>query len=201
MKNLRTRNLAITAIFVAILLIQTFAPNIGYIRILPTLPAITTIPLTIAVYSSLLGYKKGTEFGLLWGITRLIVAYVQPGDLVSLLLFRNVFISLIPSIVAGLVPGVISKLKSKISSPIVYFLAGAFTSLANTFFVILLTTLFYFNNSKALLQALNFQNSNNSLFVILILALGFSGLVEMIFTAIATSVIVLPLKRVLERNF
>lgn len=71
MKHLQTQELAITAIFIALLLIQTFTPNIGYIRILPTLPAITTIPLTIAVYSSLMGYKQGSKLGFFWGLTRL----------------------------------------------------------------------------------------------------------------------------------
>lgn len=41
--------MTILAVFVALLIVQTFVPNVGYIRILPALPAITTIPLTIAV--------------------------------------------------------------------------------------------------------------------------------------------------------
>ncbi|MBA1393908.1 ECF transporter S component, partial [Lactobacillus sp. XV13L] len=55
MKREYTTKLAISAVFVAILILQSFVPNIGYIRILPALPAITTIPLTVAIYGSLLG--------------------------------------------------------------------------------------------------------------------------------------------------
>ena len=94
MRREETKRMAITAVFAALLIIQTFVPNIGYIRVIPALPAITTIPLTIAVYGTLMGPKAGFIFGLFWGITRLIIAYTQPGDMVSLMLFQNPVISL-----------------------------------------------------------------------------------------------------------
>lgn len=131
MRRKETTRLTITAIFAAILILQTFVPNIGYVRILPTLPAITTIPLTIAIYGSLMGAKSGLLFGLFWGITRLVVAYTQPGDMVSLMLFQNPIISLVPSIIAGWLPGLISKRMH--DKEISYILSGAVTSLANTF--------------------------------------------------------------------
>ena len=46
----KTLNLTVSAVFVAILLLEAFIPNVGYITILPGLPAITTIPLTVAVF-------------------------------------------------------------------------------------------------------------------------------------------------------
>ena len=55
MRREETKRLAITAVFAALLIIQTFVPNVGYIRIIPALPAITTIPITIAVYGTLMG--------------------------------------------------------------------------------------------------------------------------------------------------
>lgn len=60
-------NLTITAVFIALLFIQTFVPNVGYVRILPSLPAITTIPLTIAVYGTLMGPKWGIGFWISLG--------------------------------------------------------------------------------------------------------------------------------------
>ncbi len=115
MRREETKRMAITAVFAALLIIQTFVPNIGYIRIVPALPAITTIPLTIAVYGTLMGPKAGFIFGLFWGITRLIVAYTQPGDMVSLMLFQNPVISLVPSILAGYFPGIIGRYLIKIN--------------------------------------------------------------------------------------
>ena len=110
MKRKEITNMTITAIFIALLIVQTFVPNIGYVRILPALPAITTIPLTIAIYGTIMGPKWGSMFGLVWGLTRLIVAYTQPGDMVSLLLFQNPIISLVPNILAGYFPGAITKI-------------------------------------------------------------------------------------------
>lgn len=72
MKRKEITNMTITAIFIALLIVQTFVPNIGYVRILPALPAITTIPLTIAIYGTIMGPKWGSMFGLVWGLTRLI---------------------------------------------------------------------------------------------------------------------------------
>lgn len=196
MRNKETSRLTITAIFAAILILQTFVPNIGYVRILPTLPAITTIPLTITIYSSLMGPRAGTYFGVFWGLTRLVVAYTQPGDMVSLLLFQNPLISLIPSIFAGFLPGlIVKKLKQNKAS---YILAGAVASLINTILVIGLTSILFMNNSGVLLKNLG-GSSNQALIIVLIAALGLNGIIEAIFTAIVTPIIVLPLKKVFSR--
>lgn len=197
MRKKETTRLTITAIFAAILILQTFVPNIGYVRILPTLPAITTIPLTITLYSVLMGPKSGLLFGLFWGITRLIVAYTQPGDMVSLMLFQNPIISIVPSIVAGWLPGLIAK-KMKIKE-ISYILSGAVASLANTFLVLGLTTLFFMNNSATLMKYLGNTSGSSSLFIVLIAALGMNGLIEAVFTAVLTTIIGLPLQKVFQR--
>ncbi|MDF7672816.1 ECF transporter S component [Lactobacillus sp. ESL0701] len=201
MHRKETRNLAITAVFVAIFLLQTFVPNIGYIRILPTLPAITTVPLTVAVYSLLMGPKAGTLFGLFWGLLRLFQAYTQPGDIVSLMLFQNVFISIVPSILAGLFPGLIGRLfehKSGKAKELGYILAGAVTSLTNTAMVILLTSVIFMGNGK-LAASMGHFAPGTPLIVILILALGMNGLIEAIFTAVITPIIVTPMKTVMKK--
>lgn len=199
MRNKETTRLTVTAVFVAILLLQTFMPNIGYVRILPALPAITTIPLTIAIYASLMGPKSGLLFGLFWGLTRLFVAYTQPGDMVSLMLFQNPVISLLPSIVAGWLPGlIVAKMKhDKLS----FILAGLVTSLINTILVITLTSLFFMNNSATLLKYLGNTSGSRSLFVVLVAALGVNGLVEAVFTGIITPVIGIPLRKVFRRLY
>ena len=191
-------NLTITAVFIALLFIQTFVPNVGYVRILPSLPAITTIPLTIAVYGTLMGPKWGLGFGLVWGLTRLVVAYTQPGDMVSLLLFQNPVISLVPSILAGFFPGLISqKFKNRDAhiQKIGYMLSGAVASLTNT----ILTDLMFMSNSSTLTSYLGHFSQSTPLLAILVTALGFNGLVEAIFNAILVPIIVTPLNLVLKR--
>lgn len=202
MQRKETKTIAITAIFVAIFLLQTFVPNIGYIRILPTLPAVTTVPLTVAVYSLLMGPKAGTCFGLFWGFARLFQAYTQPGDIVSLMLFQNFFIALVPSVLAGLFPGLIGHFcreKKVGTQAVAYTVAGAVTSLTNTIFVILLTSLVFMGDPAKLLGHLGSFGKSTPLISALIVALGVNGLAEAIFTAIITPIIVTPLKKVLHR--
>ena len=197
MRRKETARLTITAVFVALLLLQTFVPNIGYIRIVPALPAITTIPLTIAIYSSLMGSKAGLGFGLFWGITRLFVAYTQPGDIVSLLIFQNPVISLVPSIIAGWLPGLIVKVIKR--KDIGFIFAGLVASLANTFLVILLTSLFFMNNATVLTSHLGNNTGSNTLFIILVAALGLNGILEAIFTGIVTPIVAIPLRKAFVR--
>lgn len=202
MRQKETVRLSITAIFTAILIIQTLVPNIGYVRILPTLPAVTTIPLTISIYGILMGARAGFIFGLFWGITRLVVAFTQPGDMVSLMLFQNPVISIVPSVLAGWVPALISngfKNKNTNWQRVGYILSGAATSLTNTIMVILLTSLFFMNNSATLMKYLGNTSGSGILFNVLVAALGMNGLVEAIFTGILTPIIVVPLTYVLRK--
>ena len=200
MRREETRRMTITAVFAAILIMQTFVPNIGYVRIIPALPAITTIPMTIAIYGTLMGPKAGLGLGLFWGITRLIVAYTQPGDMVSLMLFQNPVISVVPSVLAGFFPGLISKAMGKTNyAKLGYILSGAVTSLTNTIMVILLTSIFFMHDPASLLHYLGNYNSSTPLILILITALGANGVIEAIFTALVVPVIVTPLNLVLKR--
>ena len=196
MRRKETTRLTITAVFAAILLLQSFVPNIGYIRLTGALPAITTLPLTIAIYGSLMGQRAGFLFGLFWGVTRLILAYTQPGDPVSLMLFQKPLISLVPSIAAGWLPGLISAKAGE--SKWRYVLGGAATSLANTFLVIGIASLQFMNNTH-FISLLGNTTSSNSLFVILMVSLGLNGIFEAIFTAVLTPVIVIPLQKVMKR--
>lgn len=194
MRKTETTRLTITAIFVAILLLQTLVPNIGYIRLLPALPTITTIPLTVALYSCLMGSKAGVGFGIFWGLTRLFVAYTQPGDMVSLILFQNPIISLVPSIIAGWLPGLIVKLMK--GEKISFLVAGVTASLTNTFLVIGLSSLLFMNHDASLMKYLGNTSNSQSLFLVLVAALGMNGIVEASFTGLLTPVIGLPLEKV-----
>lgn len=197
MRKTETKRLTITAIFVAILLLQTLVPNIGYIRLLPALPTITTIPLTVALYSCLMGSKAGVGFGIFWGLTRLFVAYTQPGDMVSLILFQNPIISLVPSIIAGWLPGLIVKLMK--GEKISFLVAGVTASLTNTFLVIGLSSLLFMNHAASLMKYLGNTSNSQSLFLVLVAALGMNGVVEASFTGLFTPVIGLPLEKVFRK--
>lgn len=64
MKNQKARNLVISVIFFALLLLELFTLNTGNIYLLPAMPAVTIIPLIIAIYSVLLGVRAGMGLGI-----------------------------------------------------------------------------------------------------------------------------------------
>ena len=203
MTSKKVQKITIGAIFVAILIIQSFIPYLGYIRILPALPSITIIPLTIAIAGCLLGVSFGTTMGLVWGLLSLILAYTQPGDMVSLMLFQNPFIAVVPRVAAGFAGAMIAqadKDESKMQKTFVFGASGLSVSLINTLLVIGLTSLFFAHDPSALLHNLGQASSQAPLIWILLVALGMNGIVEAIFTAVVTPIIVIPLKRFLSKK-
>ncbi|TSO26537.1 ECF transporter S component [Lactobacillus sp. LL6] len=199
MRKRETINLTITAIFTAILLLQTLVPNIGYIHLLPGLPAITTVPLTVALYASLMGIKAGSLFGLFWGITRLIMAYLQPTDMVTILLFQNPLIAIVPRFFAGFIAAVVEKIMSNKNEKLAAFFTGFLTSFTNTALVIGLASLVFIHNPASLTKYLNISSSSQPLILVLIGALGINGLVEMVFTGVLTPIILPALKIVRKK--
>ncbi|MFR0585510.1 ECF transporter S component [Lactobacillus porci] len=204
-KRKQTLNVTITAVFTAILLLEAFIPNIGNITIFPGLPTITIIPLTVAVYACLMGPKAGAGFGLAWGLTSLIRAYAAPNSLVTILLFQNPVICLLPRVLAGYLAGLtVSSFKkwAKTDKGLIagYTLSGLIASIANTLLVILLSAAFYWNDPGKLLSALGQSGSGKSLLIILLAALGANGTVEALFSGIVTPLVVTPLTHRLKRR-
>lgn len=204
-KRKQTLNVTITAVFTAILLLEAFIPNIGNITIFPGLPTITIIPLTVAVYACLMGPKAGAGFGLAWGLTSLIRAYAAPNSLVTILLFQNPVICLLPRVLAGYLAGltVLSFKKwAKTDKGLIagYTLSGLIASIANTLLVILLSAAFYWNDPGKLLSALGQSGSGKSLLIVLLAALGANGTVEALFSGIVTPLVVTPLAHRLKRR-
>ena len=117
------------------------------------------------------------------------------------MLFQNPVISLVPSILAGYFPGLIGKYFDQSRyDKVSYIVSGAATSLTNTVMVIVLTSLFFMHDPASLVQHLGNYNSSSPLILILISALGLNGLLEAVFTAIVTPIIVTPLKIVLKKH-
>jgi hypothetical protein len=81
--------IAITGILAAMIIMQAYIPMVGYIRITPLWPAISTIHLTVILAGILLGVRGGAGLGAFWGCVSLIKAYTDATDPVTILLFRN----------------------------------------------------------------------------------------------------------------
>ncbi len=105
------RNIVIDALFLALILLFTYVPQIGYIQVVPTM-AITTIHLIVLIGASLFGWKKALLYGLFFGLSsclKAVTAYSSEFDL----LFVNPFISILPRVIFGLVSGLVIDLLKK----------------------------------------------------------------------------------------
>lgn len=60
--------IAITGILAAMIIMQAYIPMVGYIRITPLWPAISTIHLTVILAGILLGVRGGAGLGAFWGV-------------------------------------------------------------------------------------------------------------------------------------
>ncbi len=89
-----------TGLFIAIIVVMTFVPNLGYITI-GTL-SITTIHVPVIIGSALLGPIGGLILGFTWGLTSFIKVFVAAVSPIELALFSNPLISILPRILVGL---------------------------------------------------------------------------------------------------
>ncbi|MEJ6348754.1 ECF transporter S component [Holzapfeliella sp. He02] len=191
MKKNNVLSLTLIAVFTALILIQSYVPQFGYITVIPGLPAITTVVLTVSIAGAVLGPRMGAIIGLIWGVIAFIMAYTQPGSPVSLLLFQNPFIAIVPRILTGLVSGYAVVLLNKFNTNqfISYGVAGLLGALVNTLGVIVIAALVFMNNPEALTQYLGNTQSSQSLFFILLAVLGVNAVTEAGVSLVVTSVV------------
>jgi uncharacterized membrane protein len=113
MKHQKTLDMVMTGLFIAIIMIMTFVPNVGYINLVVIKATLLHVP--VIVGSIVLGPKKGAVLGAAFGITSIINNTFNP----SLLSFAfspfyslgdmggngfSLVISLVPRILVGIVP-------------------------------------------------------------------------------------------------
>lgn len=113
MNSKKTFNMVVTALFIAIIAVMTFVPNVGYINLIIIKATLIHVP--VIVGSIVLGPKSGAVLGGVFGLTSLIKNTIEP----SLLSFAfspfysvggiggngwSVVIALVPRILVGVVP-------------------------------------------------------------------------------------------------
>lgn len=76
-KNTNTRDMVLTALFTAIIVLMAFVPMLGYINLIVIKATLIHIPVIIG--SIVLGPKKGSFLGFIFGCTSLIINTIHPG--------------------------------------------------------------------------------------------------------------------------
>lgn len=143
MRKHKAYKLAIRAILIAIILVQSMTPFLGFIPL--GLVNVTIIHLTVIVAAIVLGPGDGALVGLIWGLGTMIRAYSAPTSPLDTMVFTNPIIAVLPRILVGYLAGIIYRsIKNKIKSQTVRMaLAAAIGSLTNTITVLGLMRLMF----------------------------------------------------------
>lgn len=180
--NPKLQKQLIAVVFVAILILQSFVPWLGYIPF-GALGNVTIVHITVIIAGILLGPLYGSIIGAVWGILSIVVTVTQPNLLTPV--FINPMVSLFPRILVGLFSALIfNGLRKRINLNwrlIVTAIAGTLT---NTGFVLLSILLFA---SNAFASALGISES--AVAVAFIASLGLNFVFEIIVAVIIVPIV------------
>ena len=135
MKRQRTFQMVLSAMFIAIIILQSFVPFLGNIPIVAL--NITIIHITVIVGGIVLGSRAGFLFGFTWGVCSLILAYTS-ANILSFMIFTNPLISILPRLLMGGLVALFYHKTTKLiaSDRLRMAVSGFLGSIMNTVFVL-----------------------------------------------------------------
>lgn len=144
MRNRHLKNMTTDAMFLAIMLIMTFVPSLGFISI-GGVVSITLLHIIVLIGAAIMGWKRGLLYGFFFGILSLLKAATSP---VSILdpYFVNPLISVLPRMTFGFLAGIsfdaIKKLKSNAMRSLLIPVASFILTIFHSVFVLTFLGLF-----------------------------------------------------------
>lgn len=166
---------AILGVLIAIILVQSMVPFLGFI---PTgFVNITIIHITVIVAAIVLGPKDGAIVGLVWGLGTMIRAFTSPTSIIDTTVFTNPIVAVLPRIAVGLIAGWIYLWFKKHSTKKVLgmAIASGVGSLVNTVLVLGLMRIMY---ASAMAKA--YATQTDLLNKLLLIIVGTNGVPELI---------------------
>ena len=135
MKRQRTFQMVLSAMFIAMIILQSFVPFLGNIPIVAL--NITIIHITVIVGGIVLGPRAGFLFGFAWGVCSLILAYTS-ANILSFMIFTNPLISILPRLLMGGLVALFYQKATKLiaSDRLRMAVSGFLGSIMNTVFVL-----------------------------------------------------------------
>jgi len=124
MRDRLIRDIVFDAMFLAIILIMTFIPYVGFIQI--GVISFTLLHIPVLIGAALFGWKRGLMYGFFFGIASLIKATTYPGTIDFR--FVNPLISVLPRAIFGLVAGLLFSLLQKMP---LFYQKGIFIALSS----------------------------------------------------------------------
>lgn len=141
MKNKKTKNLVLYAMFIAIEMLLVFIPFLGYIPIGPL--RATTLHIPVIITGITLGKKGGSLIGLVFGLSSLFYNTISPtitSFVFSPFISGNILsavIAIVPRVLIGYIAGIIfEKFQKTKFNNIGIIIAGLAGSLINTILVL-----------------------------------------------------------------
>ncbi|CAH0418261.1 ECF transporter S component [Periweissella ghanensis] len=202
MRNIR--QLVLTAIFMAIILLQVLVPFLGYIPLGAVVvgASVTIIQFTVALGTIFLGLRSGLILGLFWGLIRIWQAFTTPFSVGSLI-FMNPFTAIGASVLIAVAVSLVIKPTTNATNVKVWQLglAGALAALVNTGIVTLFTWIGFTFFHVDWHQFINLGQSQHFLGWFLSIIVGFNGIFEVIAGIIIVPVIAMPLLKVKQRLY
>lgn len=176
-------------ILIAIIVLMTFIPNIGYIQ--TGVLSITTIHIPVIVGAALLGPIGGLVLGAAWGLTSFFKVLSMPST-IETAIFLNPLVSILPRILVGLIIsyttiGLGHLVKNK---DLKYALIAAVGTLSNT--VLVLSAIFIFAQSGIL-------SFNQAFSVIVTIIISTNGLLELTLAVILIPIIIRAISKILPQ--
>lgn len=182
--------IALLALFTAIIILQNFIPFLGYIPL--GVLNLTIIHVTVIIAAILLGPKDGAIVGGVWGTITFIRAFVWPTSPLAPIVFVNPLISILPRILIGVVAGYVFIWAKKWARSKIFAagLAGALGSLTNTILVLGQIYLLYRGQSQAM-----YGLDTAALMPYLLGLVATNGLPEALIAAVVSPAVALPLAK------
>ncbi|COI29476.1 membrane protein [Streptococcus pneumoniae] len=196
-----SRHLVLTALFIAIILLQSVVPWLG------TLPlgafaigaAVTIITFTVAIGAMVLGPRAGALLGFVWGAYSLWHAWTSAPS-IGALIFRNPITAIVPRMLVGLIIGYLycRFVRNRPMGQQTLWLAGlgALSAFVNTFFVLSITWIGF---TVMHTTAFGIPDSGLANYLIVSIA-GFNGVFEIIVGAILVPLIGIPVLTFFNRQ-
>lgn len=193
MKNShRTYYLSVISLIIAVLIIQTFVPWLGYLPL--GFANVTIAHVTVIIGAVLLGVRGGAIIGGTWGVLALIRSLVQPSLLSPI--FYNPLVAIPPRLLVGLITALLYRfLRPRMSAMKAGAIVGAVGALTNSTLVTLAVALFAKTTYANLMHI-----PESAVLIGFITTIAFNAIFECLVAAILTPVITRPLLAIRQRQ-
>ena len=190
--------MTLDAVFIAIILIMTFVPYVGYIQVTPFV-SFTLLHLPVLLGAAIGGWKKGAMLGLVFGLSSYMQALNGAAGFNAL--FAYPWVAIPPRFVFGLVAGIVFSLIGKVSHRraigLYLGLASAGLTCLHTVLVFLDLYAFYPEIIAGYFTSSNPVAVGTSLTFLLIILIGMAG--EMVLAALIIPPLSLAVTKALPR--